>query len=140
MESKKDLLIIAKLFKSKRCVSQNAGFTLIELLVSIGILGILAAIAIPSYTNQARKARQTEAILSINACQKKQTAYYIEKLQFTDSLDILGIKQETENFQYRVEIFPPSDPNDKDTLACCLANEKGSFGQLFSGCVSNTSI
>lgn len=121
----------------KRKLLRNAGFTLIELLVTIAIIGILAAIALPNFTNQVNKARQTEAILSLNACQKKQTAYYIEKLKFTDSLDMLGVQQETANFQYRVEVFPPSAPEDKETLACCMANEKGGAGQLFSSCISD---
>ena len=131
------LLNTIRVLMIKRKPVENSGFTLIELLVSIAIIGILAAIALPNYTSQVRKARQTEAILSLNACQKKQNAYYIEKLKFTDSLDILGIQQETNNFQYRVEIIPPSAPDEKETLACCLANEKGGSNQLFTSCISD---
>lgn len=41
---------------------KNKGFTLIELMIVIAIVGILAAVAIPSYQDYTVKARVTEGI------------------------------------------------------------------------------
>lgn len=70
----------------------DGGFTLIELLVSIVIIGILSAIALPSYLNQAAKTRASEAKSILGTINRSQQAYRLEKNQFADTLTNLDVK------------------------------------------------
>jgi type II secretion system protein G len=86
--------------------NEDKGFTLIELLVVIIIIGILAAIALPSFLNQANKARQSEAQTYVGSINRGQQAYYLENSAFgiLEDLD-LGITN-TKNYTYE------SDPTN----------------------------
>ena len=68
----------------------NGGFTLIELLVVIIIIGILSAIALPSFLNQANKAKQSEAKTYVGSMNRAQQAYYLENDSFVDSTGNFG--------------------------------------------------
>jgi len=83
---------------------QDQGFTLIELLVVIIIIGILSAIALPSFLSQANKAKQSEGKQYVSSINKAQQAYFAENTKFSDSVTTLGIglKTQTSNYTYSI--------------------------------------
>jgi type IV pilus assembly protein PilA len=82
----------------------NSGFTLIEVLVSIIILSILAAIALPAFLSQARRAQQGEALTYVGAINRAQQAYRLDSRTFATSINQLGIGilEDTSFYQYSI--------------------------------------
>ena len=53
-------------------MNRSRGFTLIELVIAIAIVGIIAAIAVPSFMEQIRKSRRSEALQGLTQIQTSQ--------------------------------------------------------------------
>ncbi len=54
---------------------RSKGFTTIELLIGVAIVGILAAVAIPSFKGYVYRGRVTEAVTVLNEIKTRQEAY-----------------------------------------------------------------
>jgi type IV pilus assembly protein PilA len=84
-------------------LNRNQGFTLIELLVAIVIIGALGAVALPSYLNQAAKARGSEAKSHLGSIKTAQAAYRLETNTFATSLSNLDVRVSGKFYSYSME-------------------------------------
>lgn len=107
----------------------SKGFTLIELLIVTITIGLLSAIALPSFVNQARKARQSEAKVYIGSMNRAHQIDYMERGFFTTNIGDLGLGITSETATYIYRITSGNTPGSGVVNRAILSD--GSFSNTF---------
>ncbi len=81
------------LYQSKK----DSGFTLIELMITVAIIGILVAIAVPSYSAYLKDSRRTDAIVMLLEVAGEQERFYSENNEYAETMADLGYGTGTQN-------------------------------------------
>jgi type IV pilus assembly protein PilE len=63
-----------------------AGFTLVEVMIAVVIIGLLAAIAIPAFTDSVRKSRRADAFSALSAVQQAQERWRGNNASYASAL------------------------------------------------------
>jgi len=78
-------------------MQRQSGFTLIEIMVVVAILGILSAIAMPSYTSYVMRARLVEAHSALASAQPRLESHWANEHTYEGFSAVPG---NTDNFDY----------------------------------------
>lgn len=74
----------------------NTGFSLLEVLITVGIMGILTGIAVPSYRTYVRHSKTAEAQSSLGQVYMAQKSFHLQWRFFTGDLLCAGVAPEGE--------------------------------------------
>jgi type IV pilus assembly protein PilA len=132
-------------------VRDESGFTLIELLVVLIIIGVLLAIAIPSYLGFQKKAQQTAAMSDVRSAIPDAESYYSDNNSYTGmSVDTLQTSDPglVKSDGTSTGIVTADDNGDSTGQAYCIsavdaghwAYVQGPGGQVINGDTASTPV
>lgn len=112
--------------------TQKNGFTLVEIMIVVGIIGLLAAIAIPNFIRYREASRRSVCIANLKQLNDAKTQWGMEKgiktTQVPVEADLIG-----SDTYIRIKPSCPSDGDDyfttignlKERAACSLGSLEG---------------
>lgn len=94
--------------------TSESGFTLIELMIVVAVIGILSAVALPSYNDYVRRGKRAEARAEVLKAEGWLERYFTENNRYSDT----SASTVNAAFLSRFSVVPASGPSNYNlTLA-----------------------
>lgn len=98
--------------RKKMTLPRKSGFTLIEVMIVVAVIGVLAAIAYPSYVGQVAKGKRNECRAGVLQVMQQQERYFSQKNQY--------VKADSSTSSPAVKVFSGDNLNGS---ACTISSE-----------------
>ena len=134
----------------------SKGFTLIEVMIVVAIVGIIAAIATPSYMEYVRKGKRADAKVELLRLSQMQESFFVQNLSYAKDLTTgagglgLGatVKSEQEEYTMSVSSVVPAGCGGTTASPCtgftltatATGSSQSNDGQCGNFTLSNTGV